>query len=151
MRRRAFLATLAASLTPRLTWADVGAVNERIGITGISHVFEHMAFKGTRTVGTKDIEAELQAMAKEDETFYAWRAEYAKGALADSARLAALAAEHKAAIAAAKQFVKTPAYDDTPALKNCHLVAQRLDLGAPQFRVDRLADDQRLHLHQHCQ
>lgn len=88
-----------------VTWADVGAVNERIGITGISHVFEHMAFKGTRTVGTKDIEAELQAMAKEDETFYAWRNEYAKGALADSARLAALAAEHKAAIAAAKQFV----------------------------------------------
>ncbi|HOH09146.1 MAG TPA: insulinase family protein, partial [bacterium] len=30
-----------------VTYADVGAVNESEGITGISHIFEHMAFKGT--------------------------------------------------------------------------------------------------------
>ena len=35
--------------------AKVGSVNERPGITGISHLFEHMMFKGTRTVGTTDI------------------------------------------------------------------------------------------------
>ena len=34
--------------------AKVGSVNERPGITGISHFFEHMMFKGTRTIGTKD-------------------------------------------------------------------------------------------------
>jgi predicted Zn-dependent peptidase len=90
-----------------VTWADVGAVNESEGITGISHLFEHMAFKGTRTVGTKDIEAELKAMAREDETFLAWRAEFAKGSLADSARLAGLKEEHKAAIADARQYVVT--------------------------------------------
>ena len=31
-----------------------GSVNERPGITGISHFFEHMMFKGTTTIGTSD-------------------------------------------------------------------------------------------------
>ncbi|RMH43056.1 MAG: insulinase family protein, partial [Gammaproteobacteria bacterium] len=34
--------------------AHVGSANERPGITGISHLFEHMMFKGTPTIGTKD-------------------------------------------------------------------------------------------------
>lgn len=34
--------------------AKVGSVNERPGITGISHFFEHMMFKGTNTIGTRD-------------------------------------------------------------------------------------------------
>jgi predicted Zn-dependent peptidase len=34
--------------------ARVGSVNERPGITGISHFFEHMMFKGTDTIGTRD-------------------------------------------------------------------------------------------------
>lgn len=34
--------------------AKVGSVNERPGITGISHFFEHMMFKGTNTIGTGD-------------------------------------------------------------------------------------------------
>ncbi|MHC4758597.1 MAG: insulinase family protein, partial [Planctomycetota bacterium] len=29
------------------TYADVGAVDEAIGITGMAHLFEHMAFKGS--------------------------------------------------------------------------------------------------------
>jgi len=36
----------------------VGGSDERSGQTGISHMFEHMAFKGTKTVGTKDYGAE---------------------------------------------------------------------------------------------
>ncbi|HSN03517.1 MAG TPA: pitrilysin family protein [Nitrospira sp.] len=36
----------------------VGGVNEQAGQTGIAHLYEHMAFKGTRTVGTKDYEKE---------------------------------------------------------------------------------------------
>ena len=40
--------------------AHVGSVNEREGITGISHLFEHMMFKGTRTIGTRDIAADLR-------------------------------------------------------------------------------------------
>ena len=43
-----------------VTWANVGAVNVVKGITGIAHLFEHMAFKGTAMVGTKDIEKETR-------------------------------------------------------------------------------------------
>jgi len=38
--------------------ADVGSVNETYGITGISHLLEHMAFKGSKTVGTKNHQQE---------------------------------------------------------------------------------------------
>jgi predicted Zn-dependent peptidase len=40
--------------------AKVGSVNERAGITGISHFFEHMMFKGTQTLGTRNIEEDLK-------------------------------------------------------------------------------------------
>ena len=36
-----------------LTYADVGSVDEVKGITGLAHVFEHMAFKGTTTIGAR--------------------------------------------------------------------------------------------------
>ncbi len=40
--------------------ARVGSVNERPGITGISHFFEHMMFKGTTTIGTDDAAADAE-------------------------------------------------------------------------------------------
>ena len=46
--------------------ARVGSVNERPGITGIAHLFEHMMFKGTRVIGTRDIEKNLQVMKELD-------------------------------------------------------------------------------------
>ena len=47
--------------------ARVGSVNERPGITGLSHLFEHMMFKGTHTIGTRDIKEDLQVIAELDE------------------------------------------------------------------------------------
>ena len=46
--------------------AHVGSANERPGITGMSHFFEHMMFKGTPTVGTTDPERD-QAIIEEQE------------------------------------------------------------------------------------
>jgi len=46
--------------------ARVGSVNERPGITGLSHLFEHMMFKGTQTIGTSDITRDLSVMEKMD-------------------------------------------------------------------------------------
>ena len=46
--------------------ARVGSVNERPGITGLSHFFEHMMFKGTHTIGTKDIEADLRIIEEQE-------------------------------------------------------------------------------------
>ena len=46
--------------------AKVGSVYERPGITGVAHLFEHMMFKGTRTIGTRDIEEDLQIIEQLD-------------------------------------------------------------------------------------
>jgi predicted Zn-dependent peptidase len=46
--------------------AHVGSVNERPGITGLSHFFEHMMFKGTRTIGTRDITKDLQIIEEQE-------------------------------------------------------------------------------------
>jgi predicted Zn-dependent peptidase len=53
----------------------VGSVNEREGMTGISHLFEHMMFKGTRTIGTRDIEADLAIIAEQEKVRAAMREE----------------------------------------------------------------------------
>ena len=45
--------------------AKVGSVNERPGITGISHFFEHMMFKGTQTIGTRLPEQDAEFMARQ--------------------------------------------------------------------------------------
>ena len=45
--------------------AKVGSVNERPGITGISHFFEHMMFKGTDTIGTSDAAADAKYRAQQ--------------------------------------------------------------------------------------
>jgi len=47
--------------------AKAGSVNEEPGITGLAHLFEHMMFKGTRTIGTRNIERELEIMERLDE------------------------------------------------------------------------------------
>jgi predicted Zn-dependent peptidase len=43
-----------------------GSVYERPGITGISHLLEHMMFKGTNVIGTRDITSELDLMNRID-------------------------------------------------------------------------------------
>lgn len=45
--------------------AKVGSVNERPGITGISHFFEHMMFKGTQSMGTRDPERDAEFMHRQ--------------------------------------------------------------------------------------
>lgn len=49
--------------------ADVGAVDEADGKTGVAHYLEHLAFKGTSRIGTTDIEAERAVFAAMDDVF----------------------------------------------------------------------------------
>lgn len=46
--------------------ARVGSVNERPGITGLSHLFEHMMFKGTNAIGTRKLDENLKLIAELD-------------------------------------------------------------------------------------
>ena len=69
------------------TYADVGAVDEVKGITGMAHLFEHLAFKGSRNVGTKDYKAEEEAMTKMDALFLDIKKERRKEEQTDGKRL----------------------------------------------------------------
>jgi predicted Zn-dependent peptidase len=46
--------------------AHVGSANERPGITGLSHLFEHMMFKGTDTIGTTNAERDLEIILEQE-------------------------------------------------------------------------------------
>ncbi|HKQ57606.1 MAG TPA: pitrilysin family protein [Candidatus Eisenbacteria bacterium] len=70
--------------------AHVGSVNERPGITGISHLFEHMMFKGSHTIGTRDYAKDEQLILEQErvqdqirEELSAMRAAERRGDLAD--------------------------------------------------------------------
>jgi predicted Zn-dependent peptidase len=47
--------------------ARVGSANERPGTTGTAHLFEHMMFKGTKTIGTRDARRDAELNVKQDE------------------------------------------------------------------------------------
>src|SRR4029077_14920383 len=46
--------------------AHVGSSNERPGITGTAHLFEHMMFKGTPTIGTKNYKKDLEIITAQE-------------------------------------------------------------------------------------
>ncbi len=79
-----------APVISMVTYAAVGGVDEIQNATGLAHVFEHMAFKGTTTVGTKDYAMEAEAMKREDEAFLALRAERLRRPKPDEGKLKAL-------------------------------------------------------------
>ena len=52
-----------------VTYVNVGGVDEKIGEWGIAHFLEHMAFKGTSEIGTKNWKKEKKNFAKMDLLF----------------------------------------------------------------------------------
>ena len=55
--------------------AHVGSANERPGMTGIAHLFEHMMFKGTPTIGTTNYQRDLEIIAAQEKVREEMRAE----------------------------------------------------------------------------
>lgn len=54
------------------THVNVGGVDEPVGNTGIAHIFEHMAFKGTKYIGTTNWEEEKKVIDAMDEAYKEW-------------------------------------------------------------------------------
>ncbi len=50
-------------------WCHVGSINERPGITGISHLFEHMMFKGSKNVEPEEHSRIVRANGGTDNAF----------------------------------------------------------------------------------
>ena len=55
-----------------VTFVDTGGANEPRGNTGMAHFLEHMAFKGTPDIGTKNWEAEKACLKKLDKAYAQW-------------------------------------------------------------------------------
>jgi predicted Zn-dependent peptidase len=91
-------------------YANVGGVNEQQNATGLAHIFEHMAFKGTKTIGTKDYTKEKEAMDKEDIAFMALRAERIRQS-PDPEKVKVLEENFKKAGEEAQKWVETAEYD----------------------------------------
>jgi predicted Zn-dependent peptidase len=95
------------------TYADVGSVNEVKGITGVAHLFEHLAFKGTQTIGTKDYPAEAVAFVKMDKLFDAMKKEKRKGDRADPNVLKTLQKQFDQAGQEAQKYIVHDEYEET--------------------------------------
>jgi predicted Zn-dependent peptidase len=87
------------------TVVDAGSSQDPRGRTGLAHMFEHMAFKGTPTIGTTDWPAEQAALKKVEEAYAAYIAERDKRVGRNDAKVAELQKIWKDAIAAANKFV----------------------------------------------
>jgi predicted Zn-dependent peptidase len=72
------------------TFVDAGDVNDPSGESGLAHMFEHLAFKGTSQIGTKDYAAEKVALSKVEAANDAYEAEYLKTVGRDEKKLAEL-------------------------------------------------------------
>jgi predicted Zn-dependent peptidase len=87
------------------TVVNVGSAREVPGITGLAHMFEHMAFKGSENVGSTDYPEERQALQKVEEAYAAYDAERRKETGSDEAKVAQLEQAWKGAIATANKYV----------------------------------------------
>ena len=83
----------------------VGGVYQHNGITGVAHLYEHMAFKGTRTIGVTGAEKEKPLLEEMDRLAEAIMAEKDKGPAADQTRMAALRKRFTEVEAQAQRFV----------------------------------------------
>ncbi|MGO9087174.1 MAG: M16 family metallopeptidase [Candidatus Sulfotelmatobacter sp.] len=87
------------------TLVDAGSAQDPMRATGLAHMFEHMAFKGTTEIGTSNYAAEKPALAKVETAYAAYIAERDKAVGRDEAKLKQLEKTWKDAIADAEKFV----------------------------------------------
>lgn len=84
------------------TVVNSGSANDQVGTTGLAHMMEHMAFKGTERVGTSDYAAERPLLDAEERLWDELLKERRKGARADTAKLAGLESAFGRAMEAAR-------------------------------------------------
>ncbi|HVJ07992.1 MAG TPA: pitrilysin family protein [Acidisarcina sp.] len=87
------------------TIVNAGDANDPGGQSGLAHMFEHLAFKGTKDIGTTDYAAEKVALAKVEAAYAAYDLEFRKRVGQDPARLKQLKADFDAATVAAQKYV----------------------------------------------
>src|SRR6195256_6221612 len=94
------------------SYVNAGSVDDPSGETGIAHMFEHMAFKGTETIGSKNYPLERKAMDEVEHIYDQYDAERNKGVNADPKKIADLQQTLKAAMEKADSYVIPNAYPE---------------------------------------
>lgn len=94
-----------------VTIADVGSAQEVPGITGLAHMFEHMAFKGSEVFGTRDYVAEKKALDAMEAAYQAYQAERLSPR-SDPKKVEQLQAEFKRRREEAAGWVQQNAFDE---------------------------------------
>jgi predicted Zn-dependent peptidase len=87
------------------TFIDAGDVNDPSGESGLAHMFEHLAFKGTTQIGTRDYATEKVALEKVEAANDAWEAENLKPIGRSEEKLKVLKQAFLDAQAAAEKYV----------------------------------------------
>jgi predicted Zn-dependent peptidase len=87
------------------TLVDAGSADDPLGDSGLAHMFEHMAFKGTTEIGTTNYPAEKIALAKVEIAYAAYDAEFRKRVGQDPTKLENLKKAFQEAQADAQKFV----------------------------------------------
>ncbi len=87
------------------TLVDAGSVQDPKNETGLAHMFEHMAFKGTHNIGTKNWPAEKVALEKVEKAYAAYLDEREKRVGHDEKKVQQLEQAWQAAIKDADQYV----------------------------------------------
>jgi len=72
------------------TYVDAGGAQDQDGASGLAHMMEHEAFKGTPTIGTKNWAAEKVALEKIEKAYAAYIREHDKRVGQDAEKLKAL-------------------------------------------------------------
>ncbi len=92
------------------TYINVGSANDELGETGIAHMTEHIAFKGTKTIGTKNYDKEKKLLEALDDVWNAIERERVKGEDADQTKLTQLHKEFTRISSEASQYVVSEEY-----------------------------------------
>jgi predicted Zn-dependent peptidase len=87
------------------TMVDAGSADDPQGASGLAHMFEHMAFKGTTEIGTTNYSEEKIALAKVEIAYADYDAEFRKRVGQSATRLEELHKAFEDAQAAAQKFV----------------------------------------------
>ncbi|HEY0782162.1 MAG TPA: pitrilysin family protein [Thermoanaerobaculia bacterium] len=93
------------------TQVDTGSAQEVPGITGLAHMFEHLAFKGTETLGTTNYPAEKKAIEATEAAYQALQTERLSSH-PDAKKLATLEAEFRKRQQEAESYVVKNEYDE---------------------------------------
>src|SRR5690242_7795485 len=87
------------------THVDAGSTQDPLAKTGLAHMFEHMAFKGTETISTTNYPAEKVALEKVETAYAAYIAERDKRVDRDDKKVAELEQAWKDAVKDADKYV----------------------------------------------